>query len=77
MPETPYRRAADVRLEGLTQEVAEVRSDMREVRIDVREVRDVVLRQQGAWRAFLGVATILGAIGAFFGIAAYLGFGPQ
>lgn len=71
MTETqPSRRVADVRLDGLEKHVGAIAAD-------VREVRDIVLRQQGAWRALLGVATILGAIGAFFGIAAYLGFGPQ
>lgn len=44
---------------------------------EFRPLNDWWNQSRGAWKFVLGVATVLGAIGAFFGILAYFGISPH
>ncbi len=50
---------------------------MDEIAGDVRTIRDNMLMQQGAWKAFLGLAIVMSTVAVFFGIASWFGFGAQ
>lgn len=46
-------------------------------REDFEPIEDWKNQTAGAWRAVLGAAVVLGALGAFFGIASWFGLGPS
>lgn len=54
---------------------AENRRLIDEQRRDFEPVEVWWRQSQGLWKAILGIATVLGIVGSFFGIAAY--FGPH